>query len=53
MHAPDTNVWIEFLKRPGSIVGQQLRSLPVEKIWVCSVVRAELLHGAMKYARPD
>jgi tRNA(fMet)-specific endonuclease VapC len=49
----DTNVWIHYLKNASSPIAERLRrSLPSE-ILVCAVVRAELLHGAMKYGNPE
>ena len=50
-HLLDTNIWIFYLKNPFSPVGTRLRSTPVEDIAVCSVVWAELLHGARKYEK--
>jgi tRNA(fMet)-specific endonuclease VapC len=45
----DTNIWILYLKQRNSAVEGRLRSTPAADIAVCSVVRAELLHGARKY----
>lgn len=45
----DTNIWIFYLKNPSSPVGTRLRNTSSSDIAVCSVVRAELLHGARKY----
>jgi tRNA(fMet)-specific endonuclease VapC len=49
----DTNVWIHYLKHPDSPVQSQLRRTPVKEIAVCSIVWAELLHGARKYEKRD
>jgi len=49
----DTNTWIHYLKRPGSPVEARLRQTPVSEVVVCSVVWAELLHGARKYEKRD
>lgn len=49
----DTNVWIHYLKGVNTIVESRLRSTPAEQITVCSVIWAELLHGAEKYALRD
>jgi tRNA(fMet)-specific endonuclease VapC len=46
---PDTNVWISLLKNPGGKLEAMVRSQPVEEIFLCSVVKAELWHGAEKY----
>lgn len=43
----DTNVWIHYLKSAPAIAAR-LRSTPASEIVVCSVVWAELLHGARK-----
>jgi tRNA(fMet)-specific endonuclease VapC len=47
----DTNTWIHYLKRAGSSVESRLRTTPVSDIAVCSVLWAELLHGARKYEK--
>ncbi len=49
----DTNVWIHYLKHVGSLVETRLRRTPVQEVAVCSVVWAELLHGARKYEKRD
>ena len=49
----DTNAWIHYLKNPASRIRAGLqRHLPGE-IVVCSVVKAELLHGARKYGAAE
>lgn len=48
----DTNTWIHYLKRPGSAIEARLRVTPADQVAVCSVVWAELLHGARKYGDP-
>lgn len=50
---PDTNVWIQILKRPGTDVEQRLHSHSPDQIRLCSVVKAELWHGAYKYERTE
>lgn len=45
----DTNVWIHYLKNQSSGIEARLRTTPAQDIVVCSVVWAELLHGARKY----
>jgi tRNA(fMet)-specific endonuclease VapC len=47
----DTNIWIFYLKNPSSLVGSRLRNTSASDIAVCSIVRAELLHGARKYEK--
>jgi tRNA(fMet)-specific endonuclease VapC len=49
----DTNTWIFYLKRPGSPVEARLRATSADEIAVCSIVWAELLHGARKYEKRD
>ncbi|MBM3834174.1 MAG: AAA family ATPase [Verrucomicrobia bacterium] len=50
---PDTNVWVRHLKQSGSEIERRLRSLRPSDVLLCSVVKAELWHGAQKYGRPD
>lgn len=47
----DTNILVFYLKNPSSLVGTRLRNTSASEIAVCSVVRAELLHGARKYEK--
>ena len=47
---PDTNVWIQILKQPGGKLEQTVLSHPPDQIRLCSIVKAELWHGAHKYA---
>ncbi len=49
----DTNCWIHYLKHADSPVRAQLQQLEPADIVCCSVVRAELLHGAEKYGNRD
>ena len=42
----DTNAWIHYLKHASSPVEAGLRRTPAQEVAVCSVVWAELLHGA-------
>ena len=48
----DTNVWTHYLKFAAP-VEDRLRQTPARDIAVCSVVWAELLHGARKYGRRE
>jgi tRNA(fMet)-specific endonuclease VapC len=50
---PDTNVWIQILKQPGGRLEQTVLSHPPDQLLLCSVVKAELWHGAHKYGRTD
>jgi predicted nucleic acid-binding protein len=43
---PDTNVWISLLKKPGGQIEAKFRSVATTEIFLCSVVKAELWHGA-------
>ena len=45
----DTNAWIQLLKNESSPVANRLRQYPAGVIFLCSVVKAELWHGARKY----
>jgi len=49
----DTNAWIQILKQPGGRLEQEVLSRPPSEIVLCSIVKAELWHGANKYARRD
>lgn len=46
----DTNNWILLLKQPPRVLRQRLEDAEAKGILVCSIVKAELLHGAMKFA---
>jgi tRNA(fMet)-specific endonuclease VapC len=48
----DTNIWIFHLKRFSSPIRARLSAHPVSDVAVCSIVWAELLHGARKYDDP-
>ena len=45
----DTNAWIAYLKSATSSIRARLESLTPTDVVLCSVVKAELLHGAQKY----
>lgn len=49
----DTNVWIQLWKSYDSPVRAKFSYHQESAIVTCSLVHAELLHGAMRYARPD
>jgi tRNA(fMet)-specific endonuclease VapC len=49
----DTNSWIHYLKHADSPVRARLQALAPADVVSCSVVRAELLHGAEKYGNRD
>ena len=49
---PDTNVWIELLKKRDVRVAGRFAATPAGQIVTCSIVRAELMHGAEKYVNP-
>ncbi len=49
----DTNIWIFYLKNQDSAIGRKLRITAAAEITVCSIVWAELLHGARKYDRRE
>lgn len=45
----DTNVWIIYLKMPGSPIRARLAAEGAKAVFSCSVVHGELMHGALKY----
>jgi tRNA(fMet)-specific endonuclease VapC len=49
----DTNSWIHYLKQPGSPIRSRLQAVKPGDVVCCSVVRAELLHGAEKFGNRD
>lgn len=49
----DTNAWITHLKQPGGPLEQRLSQVLATDILLCSVVKAELWHGAHKYERRE
>lgn len=48
----DTNHWIQLLKGRCVPLSVRLKTVPPEQVWLCSVVKEELLHGALGYERP-
>ena len=44
----DTNVWITYLNKKPSPVQSRILAVPVEKLLLCDVVKAELYYGAYK-----
>lgn len=48
----DTNAWIQYVKDPLSPIRARLSFRQPREIVTCSVIKAELLHGAEKYGRP-
>lgn len=49
----DTNVWIHYLKSRNSLVEAKLRSIHANEIVICSLIKAELYHGALKYGNAE
>jgi tRNA(fMet)-specific endonuclease VapC len=49
----DTNAWIVFLKSAQSPIQARLGNLEPADVLLCSVVKAELLHGAQKYGNRE
>ena len=49
----DTNAWIVYLKTPISPIRSRLQSLQPTDVVLCSVVKAELFHGAEKYGNRE
>ena len=50
---PDTNVWISLLKNPGGKLEARVRAQATSDIFMCSIVKAELWHGAEKYGNRE
>lgn len=48
----DTNIWILHLKQPPAALQARLKQQLASTIMTCSVVKAELWHGARKYQKP-
>jgi tRNA(fMet)-specific endonuclease VapC len=49
----DTNLWIFHLKNPAGPVEARLNLLRPSDIRLCSIVKAELWHGAEKYGNRE
>lgn len=49
----DTNTCIEYLNARNSVVARKLQTVSRAQIALCSVVKAELYHGAYKSARRE
>jgi tRNA(fMet)-specific endonuclease VapC len=49
----DTNTCIRFLNGTSERVRQRMAAMEPRDIALCSIVKAELLYGALKSARPD
>ena len=49
----DTNAWIVYLKLAQSPIRSRLENLAPSDVLLCSVVKAELLHGAQKYGNRE
>lgn len=48
----DSNVWITFLRKPGSPVVPRVQARLPGEICICSVVVAELRYGCARSAKP-
>lgn len=53
MWLPDTNFWIEILKRPAGPAADRFRQCQAGDLAVSVIVWAELFHGARKYGLPE
>jgi tRNA(fMet)-specific endonuclease VapC len=51
-YLPDTNVWINVLRRPTASLAARFHALAPADIRICSVVVAELRHGCLRSAKP-
>jgi tRNA(fMet)-specific endonuclease VapC len=45
----DTNHWIQMLKGRCPTLARRLDAVVPEEVWLCSVVKEELIYGAQKY----
>jgi len=48
----DTNLIIQILKNRSGNPAEKVAAKPASRVWICSVVEAELFHGAEKYGDP-
>lgn len=48
----DSNILIFVVKDPECLASKRLKVIDVEDVAICSVVEAELYHGAKKYGDP-
>ena len=48
----DTNVWIQLLKQRAPVIRQRIDRTDPALVVTCAIVKAELWHGALKYADP-
>ena len=49
----DTNAWIVYLKSAQSPIRSRLEKLTPADVLLCSVIKAELFHGAQKYGNRE
>ena len=49
----DTNAWISFFKPGNHTIKERIAKCEQNEIVLCSIVKAELWHGAHKYGRRD
>jgi tRNA(fMet)-specific endonuclease VapC len=47
----DTNIWIQYLKGRNAALGTRIDRTDEADLRICSVVKGELLHGALGYPR--
>lgn len=48
----DTNAWITYLNKKPSPLHQKVIAAPIASIYLCDIVKGELLFGAYNSARP-
>ena len=53
LYLPDTNSWIYYLKGSRPTLTHRIDATPASEIVTCSIIWAELLHGAFKYGLPQ
>ena len=49
----DTNMWIAYLKQPAGALAAKIAAVRPQDIVTCSIIKAELLHGAEKYGNAE
>jgi tRNA(fMet)-specific endonuclease VapC len=48
----DTNTCVQVLRGRNALVTQRLQAMSPSQLFLCSVVKAELYHGALRSAQP-
>ncbi|MDB5322302.1 MAG: twitching motility protein PilT [Phycisphaerales bacterium] len=51
-HLLDTNVWVTVLRGRDPVLTQRIKNIQPGDVLLCSIVKAELLHGAQRSVDP-